>query len=73
MMKIRTSILPIRYGIEDQAEAHDIPRLSMLVQVHKQKILFENGWMARMQVDGRHVQPRRTVTIIARPDRADLE
>jgi len=67
------SILPIWYEIEDQAEAHDIPRLSMLVEVHEQKILFENGWMARMQVDGRHIQPRRTATIIVRPDRADLE
>ena len=29
--------------------------------------------MARMQVDGRHVQPRPTATIIIRPDGADLE
>jgi hypothetical protein len=29
--------------------------------------------MARMQVDGRHVQPRHTVTIIVMPDGAHLE
>ena len=72
-MKMRTAILPIRDEIEDQTEAHDIPRLSKLVQVHEQKVLFEDGRMARMQVDGRHIQPRRTATIIVRPDGADLE
>lgn len=70
---IRTAILPIRDEIEDETEAHDIPRCSRLAQVHEQKILFKDGPMARMQVDGRHVQPRRTATIIVRPDGADLE
>ena len=72
-MKIRTAILPIRDEIENQAEAHDIPRFSKLARVHEQKVLFEDGRMARMQVDGRHVQPRRAATIIVRPDGADLE
>ena len=72
-MKIRTAILPIRNEIENQAEAHDIPRFSKLARVHEQKVLFEDGRVARMQVDGCHVQPRRTATIIVGPDGADLE
>jgi len=67
------AICPIRDEIEDQAEAYDVPGLAVLVLVHEQKVLFEDGRMARVQVDGHHVHPRRAVVIIVRPDGADLQ
>jgi hypothetical protein len=69
----RTTVLPVRDEIEDQTEADDIPSLTMPTLIHAQKILFQDGRMARVQVDGRHVYPRRASTIIVRLDGTDLE
>ena len=70
----RTAIFPIGNEIEDEAEANDIPRLAMQARgVHEQKILLQNGRMARVQVDRRDVYPGRAVTIVIRPHGAHLQ
>jgi hypothetical protein len=67
-----TTFLAVRDEIEDQTETDDIPSLTIPTLIHEQKILFQDGRMTRVQVDGRHIYPRRAITIIVRPDRTDL-
>lgn len=59
-----TSIFWLGHKVHDQAETDEVPSLGVLVHVHGQKVLLDNGWMSASKVDRCRRYPRRTRRVV---------
>ena len=50
-MELHTSVFWLGYKVHHQAETDEIPFLSVLARVHRQKVLLDNGRMSASKVD----------------------
>lgn len=71
--KCITSVFGLGHKVDDQAETDEIPFLGVLVHVHSQKVLLNDGWVSAPEVNGCRRDPWRTRRVVVWFQRANLQ